>query len=422
MMPKDRRITKELIIAALLWLSVPIGILLAWRSDISVSEKLPAVPSGLVVPDALQDRFSVDNASSTMTYRFRFSKSYQDRDEILKLSSEPGFAEAVNALFDSRHWWLWYLLPIGWLLLVGSFEAYHGFTKRNMRSFFEKAFDYRIVLAFFAFTCFFTFSLFQIGMLSSSEHAPGFLHARAEFFLTWGVFLAIVGAFYAVFAKRRADASFDKGEEIYQNITGFFTNYEDIFNEEDNRRSIPRLIERSKRSLTFFLGSPLVGYFRDEQLGNAFYTKLLAKINTNTVQTDHKFEIDFLCWSDEYCKQYYLNHNGTDFEEKRNTLIRAVQSLHGSRGRVFHPKDDRDSVFRFVIADEREAIFWLLEDPTPQAASRERESGPRGGGFTSDREQMVRILRNLFDYTSKDRRPDSPTAPASGGTPEKPTS
>src|SRR6185436_13812280 len=177
MMPKDRRITKELIIAALLWLSVPIGILLAWRSDISVSEKLPAVPSGLVVPDALQDRFSVDNASSTMTYRFRFSKSYQDRDEILKLSSEPGFAEAVNALFDSRHWWLWYLLPIGWLLLVGSFEAYHGFTKRNMRSFFEKAFDYRIVLAFFAFTCFFTFSLFQIGMLSSSEHAPGFLHA-----------------------------------------------------------------------------------------------------------------------------------------------------------------------------------------------------------------------------------------------------
>jgi hypothetical protein len=298
---------------------------------------------------------------------------------------------------------------IGWAVTVVGFEICRNYFEWDT----SLVKDLRLIGGFFAYTYFTTLVLLAFGLLTTTQHPASFWHARVEFFFTWGIFLAITGAVYAIFAKNRADAVFDKSEEILRNITSFFTDYEQIMG--DDPRAIPALIRKSERKLTILIGSPLIGFFRREEIGTKFFTCLLAKLKNNNLRSG--FEIEFLCWNDTDCSTY-INRTGVnqdDFIEQRNTLIRAIKS---KGGKVHYFKTGIDPGFRCIISDG-EAIFWVLSDPTPGGAERERQTEVyEGGGFTTDRAQMIDILSKLFRKTvEKDSEAALPNAGDEGLTP-----
>jgi hypothetical protein len=100
-----------------------------------------------------------------------------------------------------------------------------------------------------------------------------------------------------------------------------------------------------------------------------------------------------------------MSDNGKEFTTERDLLRGKIIQL-AERGKVSYLKDDYDSIFRFIVSDDKEAIFWLLEDEAPEAVLEEREKGLRGGGFTSDRGPMIQILNNIFEKTKKNEPPD----------------
>jgi hypothetical protein len=308
-------------------------------------------------------------------------------------------ATALVPRIASVGWTVPWRVSIVWTVAVTAFEFFRSYYERDT----SLVKDCRLIGTFFSYTYFITLLLLGTGLLSTSEHPSSFWHARVEFFFTWGIFLAITGAFYAIFAKRRADAVFDKSEEILRNITSFFTEYEQIMG--DGERAIPALISKSERCLTILLGSPLVAYFRKDALGTRFFTCLLTKLND--VNLPSGFKIDFLCWNHDDCMTY-VDQTGVskdDFIRKREILFQAIKE-RGGQVRYF--KKGIDPGYRCIIADG-EAIFWLLADPTPGGANDERQAKwIQGGGFNTDRNEMINILTTLFLATvEKDSEPAS---------------
>lgn len=299
-------------------------------------------------------------------------------------------ATALVPTTESVGWTVPWRASIVWTVAVIAFELFRRHYERDT----SLVKDCRLIGTFFAYTYFITLLLLGTGLLATSDHPGSFWHARVEFFFTWGIFLAITGAFYAIFAKRRADAVFDKSEEILRNITSFFTEYEQIMG--DGERAIPALIRKSERSLIILLGSPLIAYFRQEALGTKFFTCLLTKLNDNNLRSG--FKIEFLCWNHDDCMTY-INETGVnqdDFIRKRDTLVLAIEK---KGGKVHYFKKGIDPGYRCIIADG-EAIFWLLSDPTPGGAKEDRQAKwIQGGGFTTDRNEMINILRTLFFAT-----------------------
>lgn len=149
-----------------------------------------------------------------------------------------------------------------------------------------------------------------------------------------------------------------------------------------------------------FLGSPVVGYFREPRIGRAFASALSSKLDN--LPEGGKFEINFRCWTDEDTEfrcEKDLTIDKPDFIQTRDPLLRKLKDLITRHrvGGLQRYQASEDPGFRFVIADGREAIFWLLADPSQEAGESERKKGRRrGGGFTTDRAQMIELLKGVF--------------------------
>jgi hypothetical protein len=91
------------------------------------------------------------------------------------------------------------------------------------------------------------------------------------------------------------------------------------------------------------------------------------------------------------------------FEHARQLLFSTIK---GAGGTVDHYQHNQDPMIRFVVADEAEAIFWVIDDYTPEGVEKDQKkkrdygSYP-GGGFTTDNAGMVRLLMNIFENVSR---------------------
>ena len=369
------------LIAVSLWLSALVLAALPLYAGLEISAPVEHWPAELnSMPSASWPCcIRPDPARHLLTYRL-FSKpwfiypelSVEQVDAARRLSKSAEFQQAVDSLLQQQSvhmtyvvCWLWALGVLA-LEIIGYFSISAGtrYSRRQitflqtLRASLTRYFDYRFIGVLTEISVIFIYVLFTDEMLTAND-APqaeipggGFWHAHAEFFVSLVFIVGIVGMVFAVHAKRRADEVFDLSSQIHRNLTSFFSSFDKVMDEE-MERSVPNLIRNARKSLTFFIGPPLTGYFRDPDIGLKF----------------------------------------------RN---------------LFHYRHE-DPLIRFVIADEEEAIFWGIEDPTPQGADKERKehgavgSYP-GAGFTTDNVAMVRLLNAIFDNTLKDAIQEPPAA------------
>jgi hypothetical protein len=285
--------------AVALWAVIGIGGLSSWFIDVPFSERVTRIPPDLKIPDNLRDRLSIENGENgeyeTITLRLGVWSDIVDREAILALSSDHDLKRAINSIYERKSRLLLRFIVAGGVVLIIGFELFNGSKNKQFAASLDKFHDLRLVLLILVGACIATVFLLQAGSFTTSpDPGRGFWQAHVEFFLVCGLFLAIIGAVYAVVGKYSADQATAKSQEVLLSMAAFFMEYEEIFN-EDNKRSVPRLIRESKKSLTMFLGSPVVGYFRNEEFGRTFADELAKKAKTRS----GGFDITFLYFNFE---------------------------------------------------------------------------------------------------------------------------
>lgn len=310
------------------------------------------------------------------------------------------------------------------IILIELFCIFQYWIKDGFKDYISKGFDYRMINVCLIYTYVIVFVLMDLGYLTSIDSLPSdfssidpsppdlFWQAQTEFFITFGISLAIIGAIYSLLSKQRADDVFDKSEEIYKAITSFIISYEQLLDDDPkNNRSIQNVIKNSKKNLTFFLGSPAVGYFRDQSAGKKFVRSLEEKIGVEQTNTD--FKVQFLCWSEEHSKKYYTKNSTEEqgFNNLNDSLKIEMRKL-GTKINLYNWINGSDPGYRFIISDEKEVIYWVLVDTSWRQAKEEKEDKKiRVGGFHSEKREMVDLFQGNFKKTiensDKVRRIDS---------------
>jgi hypothetical protein len=429
------------VIAVSLWLSALVLAALPLCAGLQISAPVEHWPAELnSMPSASWPCcIRPDPAHHLITYQL-FSKPWFIYPEITReqvgaarrLSRSAEFQQAIDSLLQQQSvhmtyvvCWLW-ALGVMALEIMGYFSISSGarYSRKEpsfldtLRASLTRYFDYRFICVLTEVSVVFIYVLFTDEMLTASD-APqaqiaggGFWHAHAEFFVSLVFIVGIVGMVFAVHAKRRADEVFDLSSQIHRNLTSFFSSFDKVM-DEDMERSVPNLIRNARKSLTFFVGPPLTGYFRDPDIGLKFRNLITSKAQ----QRRHSdFKIRYLCWKEEKCEAFFASltdEQKRNFRDYRNSMYSEIKQLC-AKSELFHYRHE-DPLIRFVIADEEEAIFWGIEDPTPQGADKERKehgavgSYP-GAGFTTDNVAMVRLLNAIFDNTLKDSITEPPAA------------
>lgn len=326
-------------------------------------------------------------------------------------------------------YWRWVLSGlIVWPIIVLLLEASYAYYYRDWNKFFERPTDYRLILSIFWFVCFFSTMLFQYEWLysesSNASASGGFWRARAEFFTVFLTFLAIIGFAYALYAKKVADSVFSKTVIIHKTMAQFFGDFGAV-TDESSERSALGLIKYARHGLILYLGPPLIGYFRKRQFGSLFDLALKEKLISVSNPLPNGFSIKMLCWGEQKCHEYIEASNksfadaqstGTGrrkepineetFKGLRDRLFEEIRNLSSDgrgTGQIDFYRPGYDPPIRFVIADGRKAILWILENPTAEGAAEERKQERyAAAGFATDEPHMIRILEGLYLNATKD--------------------
>lgn len=354
-----------------------------------------------------------------------------DKAKLLLLAREHRMRPdslQIDKLFSdvTYHYWrfafaLWatlVILPEGLFLAkyAPSPQRKGPFRQKCWHKFWRKSHDIRIVLLLIALTGLLSYGLFLSGIFRSPrDDDVRFWHTELGFLTLIGLFLGVAGSIYALYAKLVADDVFEKTTEIHNTIFAFFTNLDSAM-DATRDKSIPGLIESSRRSLKLYLGCPVVGFFRSPALGTSFVTALAKRID----RLDHNpgsFTIELIYWS-EIAERAYIN-------EYRNSIVgKTPQEIEGAirnfsnacefmlrrigevNGRVWRHRGTDEPAMRFIIADDSKAIVWILERPTAVDAIKENIEGVRrAGGFTTETSQMVDVLLGVFETSPRSPGP-----------------
>lgn len=334
----------------------------------------------------------------------------------------------------------WLMLAlIAWIAVAITLEVMSLIIYFPRGKYLDKPADLRLILSILWVVCFISAILFQNELLYYEDGRvgvrAGFWHARAEFFTIFLAFLAIIGFIYALYAKKVADSVFSATAEIHKSMSAFFRDFEDVTN-PNNPRSALGLVKSAKKSIIFYLGPPLIGYFRKRDFGVTLVNTVSAKLNDASDPLPSGFSIKLICWGDEMCHEYIdasnrsLPNSGPageaakkpidgkkkpidekDFTKKKNDLFYEIERISqsgGASGEVAFYPAGFDPPIRFVIADGRRAIVWILENPTAEGAAEERKNERyAAAGFATDDPYMIKILEGVYRNAPRPK-PDEP--------------
>lgn len=313
------------------------------------------------------------------------------------------------------------------LAVTGPNKAYLGrlYPERRLKAalsiFCEVGKNFRFFIALFMFGGLVLYTLSLFGWVADTE--LGAVPVIA-------FILGLGGAAYSILSKLMTDKVFDQTLEIHQSITSFFGGYDVITNpDETNPKSARGMIKAARHSLTIYTGSPLVSFYRDPQAGMLIASSLMAKIQE---MADRKFVVKLIYYSDDMEQKYleaFLAANGSrlihgktpqewhsSYQTQKAALLDTIRRMPTGTGRLTQHRPDEEPQVRFIVQDDKAALFWILESANPSgAASDARRSRARAAGFSTDTWHMIEILNGLFE-NAENAATDVPPPTASAGT------
>jgi hypothetical protein len=211
--------------------------------------------------------------------------------------------------------------------------------------------------------------------------------------------LAIVGALFAILAKLKADVVFKEAKNIHKSISSFFDRFECLFDTTRTRTfTLTQIVESAENKLILFLGIPLVGFFKKPEYGISFINLLRKKING----VDKDLKIYFISLNKKIIENYFKEAKHLSepeknkFHDETRDLLNLLSPPLLDCDRLKKRFLTFDPYFRFVVADDRKAIFWVLRDWKGKADF-------EAFGFTTEDPEMIDGFIKLFDYYHDDK-------------------
>jgi len=438
-------ITAAWIFAGIFWVLLIGGITITWGQITSVIvnvENLPKESDFQILSEETHGELELYNKQKVVLYRFKRSDLTLDKNVLRDIADDSTAKNLAELLLVQIKWAPLFLVVYGCIALVLIFEGIYfsmSFFKGNAinfrhRKFWEhfilSSFEFHLIGCIFAASIMASYALFSFGLFVTDspeeESLRSFWNSEVNVFSVVGFVLALTASIYAVYTKIIADIVNVNTIRLQNTVAGFFSSFNEAM-DENVENSIPGLIVNAQKSIVMYLGNPVVGYFRNEDIGRKIGSVLEHKVVTHA--NDDDFEFKIMCWGDDKAIDYLsavlkekkftsksINPESSDSDsllrqdknrrsflngyfDKRATLYGAI--LSASKSEIFHHVGNFDPPFRFLIVDDRKAILWVLENPTPSGAAKEgRENRPRAGGFKTELGYMVTVLDGVFENAS----------------------
>ena len=226
------------------------------------------------------------------------------------------------------------VLVLSFLLLI--VELRDEFSHKRLQTIILKTLEIRIALLLVCTAFVIIFIFLYFGAVCTEPCQNGFANARIEWFVWLCFILGLVGAYWAIIAKMRADDAFFASSEAFEQARrtllsfGGSVDFDDIANEE-SERMLPALIRNARSELFVVAPIPLVGFFRKPNMGKTIIRVLTQKLqvlaDTNCAGLKNLFLINF----DRETNEGYLNQWKTEEENKINAIQGITENEKNNR-------------------------------------------------------------------------------------------